>query len=218
MTTLDMPVMRSAAPRQKPRLFVGLDPGKKHDYTAVAVLSAIYERRPGSPSGRRAKTYTLQQLDRVRGEGYETVADQVAKLMRKREMYGADLLVDETGVGVAFGDMLKARRLSMKRVAVPAGAAVTRHGNDYHVPKRDLVTTIEILLDGRRLIIPSTLDLAETLVAELDNFRIKTTPLGHDTFGAGTEWREGAHDDLVLAVALAAWAGEKLPSHGVWTV
>ena len=62
------------------------------------------------------------------------------------------------------------------------------------------------------------LPLAETRVAELDNFRVKKTALGADTFGAGTEWRENAHDDLVLAVALAVWAGETLPSGRVRTV
>jgi hypothetical protein len=29
--------------------------------------------------------------------------------------------------------------------------------------------------------------------------------MAHDSYGA---WREGAHDDLVLAVAVAAWYGE----------
>ena len=30
--------------------------------------------------------------------------------------------------------------------------------------------------------------------------------------GRGREWRDGAHDDLVLAVALAAWYGENAPT------
>ena len=39
-----------------------------------------------------------------------------------------------------------------------------------------------------------------TLVQELLAFRVKIDPLtAHDSYGA---WREGAHDDLVLAVAL----------------
>jgi hypothetical protein len=33
---------------------------------------------------------------------------------------------------------------------------------------------------------------------------------GHDSYG---QWREGQHDDLVLAVALAAWWAET--RHGV---
>jgi hypothetical protein len=75
-----------------------------------------------------------------------------------------------------------------------------------------------IALDGRRLVIPTVLPLAETLVAELDAFRVRKTALGADTFGATSEWRENAHDDLVLAVALAVWAGETMPSGQVRTV
>jgi len=38
---------------------------------------------------------------------------------------------------------------------------------------------------------------------------------GHDSYGA---WREGAHDDLLLSVALACWAAEKrfLPKGLLW--
>jgi uncharacterized membrane protein YkvA (DUF1232 family) len=47
------------------------------------------------------------------------------------------------------------------------------------------------------------------------NFRIKTTPTTNDLV---TIWREGRDDDLVLAVAIAAWAAEKYakqPNDGV---
>jgi hypothetical protein len=40
------------------------------------------------------------------------------------------------------------------------------------------------------------------------NFEVRTTQSSNETFGA---WREGTHDDLVLAVAMAAWLGESRP-------
>ena len=44
---------------------------------------------------------------------------------------------------------------------------------------------------------------ADVLVKELSNFRVKIDPVtAHDSYSA---WREADHDDLVLAVALAAW-------------
>ncbi len=49
----------------------------------------------------------------------------------------------------------------------------------------------------------------QTLADELHNFKVTISALGHDSYGAGDGWREGAHDDLVLAVALAAWFGEQ---------
>jgi hypothetical protein len=47
---------------------------------------------------------------------------------------------------------------------------------------------------------------ADTLVKELTNFRTKVTLSAPDTLAA---WREGQHDDLVLAVGVAAWAAER---------
>ena len=43
---------------------------------------------------------------------------------------------------------------------------------------------------------------AAVLVQELENFQVKLSELGHDSYGT---WRENQHDDLVLAVALACW-------------
>jgi hypothetical protein len=47
--------------------------------------------------------------------------------------------------------------------------------------------------------------------AKLRNFRVTISPTGWDTYGDGGDtllWREGAHDDYVLTVAVAVWAGE----------
>jgi hypothetical protein len=76
------------------------------------------------------------------------------------------------------------------------------------VQERALDSTILVLLKYRRRTIPAALPLADALTAELENVRaeIKLTT-GHDTYGAGANWRE-RDDDLVLAVALAAWIGE----------
>src|SRR5262249_20623470 len=45
------------------------------------------------------------------------------------------------------------------------------------------------------------------LAKEMQAFRVKITTTGNETFEA---WRERDHDDLVLAVALAAWLGERI--------
>jgi hypothetical protein len=48
---------------------------------------------------------------------------------------------------------------------------------------------------------------APDLVAELAGMRVKVECEGREQYGA---WREGTHDDLVFAVALAYWAARKL--------
>jgi hypothetical protein len=54
---------------------------------------------------------------------------------------------------------------------------------------------------------------AVTLVRELTNFQTKVVLATDDPYVA---WREGAHDDLVLAVAIAAWEGERYRPLGIW--
>jgi hypothetical protein len=73
-------------------------------------------------------------------------------------------------------------------------------------PKRELVAQVQRLLQTGRLLIVPTLGQAETLKRELLHFQVRVSLAAHETFGA---WREGQHDDLVLAVALACWLGEK---------
>ena len=52
------------------------------------------------------------------------------------------------------------------------------------------------------------LKLAEVLRKELRDFKIRIDPqTAHDSYAA---WRAGAHDDLVLAAAEAAWDADPL--------
>ena len=70
---------------------------------------------------------------------------------------------------------------------------------------------MQVLLQQRRLKIARSLPDAETLVSELQTFRVKVTLAAAETLDA---WRENAHDDLVLAVALACWWAERSPFWG----
>ncbi|WP_020473438.1 hypothetical protein [Zavarzinella formosa] len=77
------------------------------------------------------------------------------------------------------------------------------------VPKKDLVGSLQLVLQGRRLKIPSGLPHAELLLQELNSFRAKiilaTT--------ADMDWRERPHDDLVLAAAPAVWHAGRFPPY-----
>jgi len=185
------------SPPVPPSPIIGVDVGQRNDYTAVAILT-------GS---------NLVALDRVRQQDYNDVAERVAGLLVRPELADAVVILDETGVGVGVGDVL-AKALSaigkagrMQRVTITSGFNTTRVPGGFHVPKRELVTAVALSLEGGRLIIPNALPMAATLVEELQNFKVKVSAGGHDSYGAapGPDWREGAHDDLVLALALACW-------------
>ena len=96
-------------------------------------------------------------------------------------------------------------------IQITGGNQVTRDGDIWNVPKRDLAGVVQVALQSGRLKIAANLPDAQVLVAELQNFRVKISLAGHDSYGAGAgeEWRVGAHDDLVLAVAIALWAAQR---------
>ena len=119
------------------------------------------------------------------------------------------LAVDQTGVGRPVVDML--RQAGMQRlhaISITAGDTATREGQDYRVPKRELVSVLQVLLQTERLAVAAALPEAETLTKEMLAFKVTISAAGHDSYG--NDWRENDHDDLVLAVALAAWVGETL--------
>jgi len=86
---------------------------------------------------------------------------------------------------------------------ITGGSSLTANDFGYGVPKRDLVTSLQVIFQEERIKIAATLQLGPVLTEELLNFRVKINPTtGNDSFEA---WRERDHDDLVLAVSLALW-------------
>ena len=62
-------------------------------------------------------------------------------------------------------------------------------------------------MQNKQLKIAEGMPLSDTLRKELLNFKVRINiSTAHDSYEA---WREGDHDDLVLAVAMACWCGER---------
>jgi hypothetical protein len=150
----------------------------------------------------------VRHLERFElGTKYTDVVDSVAARVRSEHLrrMPAILLVDKTGVGAAVLDSFTHARIGATAITLHGGSSVTpdpqRAG--FRVPKRDLITVTQVLLQNGRLRVASGLPEAETLKKELLNFRVKVDPkTAHDSY---EHWRESEHDDLVLAVSMAAW-------------
>jgi hypothetical protein len=195
------------------RYFVGVDLGQSRDFTAIAVVERTEKTGAWDPVGctwRRVVALELRYLERMAlGTPYPEVVERVAQVTRSGELEGrCHLAVDGTGVGRPVVDML--RRARPNCVLLPAiitsGDRETRGGGYYRIPKRDLIVQLQVLLQCEALRIAAGLEHAPALVAELREMQVKVTPAGHEQYGA---WREGKHDDLVFAVALACWAAKK---------
>jgi hypothetical protein len=189
-------------------LHIGVDLGQTNDYTAVCIGQRVGGGE-ARVAGRRLELpdpapwgLHVRHLERIRGLDYVRVADRLEGLLgRLTAPY--ELAVDATGVGLAVTDLLRERGLRFRAVTITGGDRETSEGRTHRVPKRDLVSGLQVLLQSGRLKIAAGLPDAETLRSELLAFRVKISASGHDSYEA---WREKDHDDLVLAAALCAWA------------
>jgi hypothetical protein len=194
------------------RHFVGLDLGPMNEYTALAVLERprLYEHSPWKD---RRPVYALRHLQRFPpGTSYPAMAETLRRLLKTGPMHGAVVGVDQTGVGKTvrelFYDELVHRVTCLfcpLTVTSGIGGASSAPGCGFLAPKVELVGTLQVLLQTRRLAIADSLPEAPVLVRELETFRAAPPVLRGD---AVESWRERDHDDLVLAVAVAAWLGE----------
>jgi hypothetical protein len=201
--------------------FLGLDLGQAQDPTAIAVLERrdLAQLFPPLPHripmrGQRPKPappdleFRCRHLERLRlNISYPAIADYVVRLLGTPELAeDTQLIVDATGVGRPVVDMLRARGLKPIAVTITGGDKVTFE-KGWRVPKRDLVGAVQVLLQTDRLKFAEQIPAIPLLVQEMLAFRVKIDPLtAHDSYGA---WREGDRDDMVLAVAIAAWWGQR---------
>jgi hypothetical protein len=190
------------------RYYVGLDLGQTTDYTALCVL----ERPVLTTAVELDPPYALRHLQRFPfGTPYPEIVRDVIALLRKPPMPGAFLVVDQTGVGRAVVDLFKESfegkvTCRFAPITISGGHEVSRGNGGLVVPKKELVSSLSVVLQTRRLRIASSLPDADVLVREMEHFRVKVSTAGHESFEA---WRSGVHDDLVLAVALATWVAEQ---------
>ena len=63
---------------------------------------------------------------------------------------------------------------------------------------------LQVLLQRGRLQIAAGLEYDPELVKEMSAMQVKITLTGHEKYES-SGWRDGTHDDLVFAVALADW-------------
>ena len=213
---------------------VGVDLGQQRDPTAIAVIergyvpagalfNARYWHRGREIHAAREPVrleYHVRHLERPPlGTSYVDVVERILKLLESLGDGELVLAVDTTGVGRPVGDMLRRRleawvegrqktEITAAWITITGGDSVTKaEGGGLRVPKRDLASAPLVLMQNKQLKIAQEMPLAETLRKELLNFKVKINiSTGHDSYEA---WREGDHDDLVLAVAMACWCGER---------
>jgi len=233
MTAPTAPTAPVFLPRSS-RWILGLDIGQAVDPTAIAVIehtrgvldsNTPLERHTGTGTRPQvpAERLDVRHLERLAlGTSYPAVVAHVKDLLARPPLCGdgrlksAELVIDETGVGRAVGDVFVAAGLRPIRVSITAGNEVSCAHGRWHVAKTALISVVDAMLHTGTLRFAAALTAAGAMREELLDFRRHLGAAGRATYAA----RANKHDDLVLAVAVAAWWASRpppsLPGMGCW--
>jgi hypothetical protein len=173
------------------RFILGLDLGQAQDYSALVIVAKEDDRR----LVRDIRRWPL-------GTPYPQIVRDVRGLVCDPRLGSPDLVVDATGCGRPVVDLFEAADCKPIGVMITGGHHAVQDADTgyWHVPKKELVSTVQVGLQSKTLQIARALPEATTLTEELVNFQAKITTAANEQYG---EWRSGKHDDLVLALALA---------------
>jgi hypothetical protein len=206
----DTAAMTTSDGEYRLRHMLGLDLGQRSDPSALTVTQERTPLRMG-PAGEGLvpdgdPVYRVVHIDRFDlGTPYPEVVRRVAAVQRAPETGDdPDLVMDATGIGAPVVDQVKEEGLRPVQIKFTGGEDVSRdrRARTYGVPKQDLATVVQSLLQAGRLEIVEGLDHAETLAQEMKHFRVKISDSGHARFEHATE----AHtDDVLLSMACALW-------------
>jgi hypothetical protein len=164
-----------------PIYYAGLDLGQKQDYSALCVLE-----RPADES---VPTHHLRHLQRwPLGTPYTQIATDAVALLGRPPLPGCTLLADQTGVGAAVMDLLREKlsgsaTCTLWPVTITGGSGFTMNRQvGLHVAKYELVAAMAVVFETRRLKVARELPEAPALMKELENFKVKLTKAGNETF------------------------------------
>ncbi len=193
-----------------PHYYVGVDLGKKQDHAAVVIVE--YRTVPTGTVDPYYRQKLYRRELRLRyvqqfplGTPYLALVPELARLCRHPQIARhASLIVDATGHGECVVELIQRERLAVHFLAVNITGGehtqVTRWGRN--VPKHELITRLELLLEQNHLRIAARAPGAEVLRHELLQFERRQNAGGSTGYEPAAS---NGHDDTVLATALAGW-------------
>jgi hypothetical protein len=204
------------------RFYVGVDIGQASDPTAICVgelvtaslkrhLEGQYRRPDGRPlqgyaelqANKPKPEFRIRFLERLQlGMPYPVQASYLAVLINR--LPEAAVYLDATGVGRPVSDLFRQAGVKHTAVLITGGSEVTRRSESVGVPKLELISRLQAALHSGELKIAAKIPDAAALVRELQEFRASWSDAGNLMFNA----KQGAHDDLVIACALAIWGAK----------
>ncbi len=187
---------------------VSLSLGTMAEPSALVVVepsTKVWHPKDGKRDRDSENHFNVTWLERFpAGRPIPAVVARVCEVVSdKRLAKRCTVLLDITSTGLAPRRVFEARGLYPDLIDLTNTGAEEYTKGMHRVPLRDVVGAAQVVLQTARLKVAHALELAETLVADLMAFDPKPIERNPDLRG-------GRNADLVLALAVALWWGDKL--------
>ncbi len=163
-------------------------------------------KEESAPAHDEVVTFEVIWLERFGADRrYPAIIARVVEIVAARQLGRRySLLVDITATGRPPLKLLEDRGQYPRALQVVAGTEETYVSGVQSVPRRDMVSVVQVLLQSNRLQVAADLEFARDLVADLQAFDPQPPPAGQAPH---------RNEDLVRAVALAVWWGDRQAWH-----
>jgi hypothetical protein len=172
-------------------IYLGLDLGQSGDFTALMAVEKVTVNLPEPDEYGYAQfenQYHVRHAQRFAlGVSYVKIVEQIGQMVQTPQLKdGYYLIADATGCGRPVIDMLRAKRINNVPVMIVAGLkeSFDMESGFWHVPKRALVSNIQLLLGNDLLKFADNIPEKGQIKHELQNFKMKLTKSGNDTYVA----------------------------------
>jgi len=194
--------------REKTRIYLGLDIGKRQDHTAIAVVElrwAYGAKNNVTQKVAELPTLVLRYATRL---ALDTETTRIPQLVRQTLQRFAPslgepsrvdhLLIDATGIGHTVVELIRQSQTKarVQPVMLTTGHVARQLKDGYlSLPRPDLVNSLKMVFELGRIQLESTAPGFPDIERELIQFQ----PSGD----------QQEHDDLVMALGLAVWQAAK---------
>jgi hypothetical protein len=189
--------------RQGQRFDIGIDLAQAHDRTVMTIAKRMW--RDGF------RYFRIGHFEIMpKNMPFESQCNVIANRINRLQDSGGvvdTVTIDYTGIGRPVWEMLRRRRIpGLKGILITGGepGSGTQKGDIYHVPKIDLITGLQALVNLRRLIAHPEVPHAQEFENELRNYTVQYSETGRMLMNA----RSGGHDDIVISTALTPYVTE----------
>lgn len=187
------------------RYVIGADLGTLQDPTAISIIEDLLVPAPRWGKGYvqefEPRQLTLVQSFRLKvGLDWPVIVDTIRKV--KNQVQDSTLWVDTSGIGQPVGAMLKEKGVMFTGLTITGGDTFKKVDHiTYRCSKSYLISFLSTLFQSGELKIANGVVDAKEFRQQVEDFQAITNASGNISWGT----REGRHDDLLIATAIAAF-------------